>query len=125
MNLHKIKGRSFSQGPNPNPVSTLKKSQQRLRMKKEVDEVRRKLDEIPEKVRKTTWYHIMKDHALSEQDVIEMINDTSLSDRQFLTLFKLLKQKWGKGIVTKNIANKLIERKGILDTFFTKVKLDS
>ena len=56
-------------------------------MKKEVDEVRRKLDEIPEKVRKTTWYHIMKDHALSEQDVIEMINDTNLSDRQFLTLF--------------------------------------
>ena len=125
MNLHKIKGRSFSKGPNPNPVFTLKKSQQRLRMKKEVDEVRRKLDEIPEKVQKTTWYHIMKDPALYEQDVIEMINDTNLSDRQFLTLFKLLKQKWGKGIVTKNITNKLIERKGILDTLFTKVKLDS
>ena len=90
MHLHKIKGRSFSQGPNPNPISTLKTSQQRLRMKKEVDEVRRKRDEIPEKVWKTSWYHIMKDHALSEQDVIEMINDTSLSDRQFLTLLSYL-----------------------------------
>ena len=27
--------------------------------------------------------------------------------------------------MTKNITTKLIERKGILDTFFTKVKLDS
>ena len=36
-----------------------------------------------------------------------------------------MRRKWGHQIVTKNITKKLISRKTLLDSFFSKLTLDS
>ena len=71
-------------------------------------------------------YHISKieENPLSEDEVIELIKDNNLSDKQVLNICQLLRQKWGRKVITSNIAEKLVKRKSILDQFFTLIKLD-
>ena len=60
------------------------------------------------------------------EDIIEIIQDNNLSDRAMLRVIQKLTEKWGKeNVITKNIAKKLVNRKKILDNFFTKRWLDN
>ena len=65
-------------------------------------------------------------NPLTEDDVIEIIQDNNLSDRAMLKIVQKLTEKWGKeNVITKSIAKKLVKRKKILDHFFTKRWLDN
>ena len=57
----------------------------------------------------------MQADPLTEDNVIEIIQDNNLSDRQILNICKYIRQKWGRNIISPNIKGKLVDRKGILD----------
>ena len=59
-----------------------------------------------------------------EEEIIDIIHNNDLADRQILIILSFLTKKWGCKIVTKNIAKKLIARKSLLDSFFTRQTLD-
>ena len=48
-----------------------------------------------------------------------------MADSQVINILSYLRKKWGHQIVTKNITKKLISRKSLLDSFFSKLTLDS
>ena len=56
---------------------------------------------------------------LSENDIIELITDNNLSDRNILRILQKLRRTFGNKVITKNIAKKLIAKKKVLDNFFT------
>ena len=79
--------------------------------------------------------NIIKDHPdvlsqqnanpLSEEDIIELIHDTNVSDRTILKILQTLTKKWGRrNVVTPNVRDNLVRRKKILEPFFTKLVLD-
>ena len=116
------------------PISSLSKAQQHVRGKEDVESIRRVLFEAPENVKKIMWNEIIKDcpyylnkieeNPLTEEEVIELIKDNNLSDRQVVNICTFLRQKWGKQAITQNIAGKLVKRKRILDQFFTDGRLE-
>ena len=55
---------------------------------------------------------------------MHIIQDNNLADCQILKIIVTLSKKWGRSIVTPNIAKKLIARKSLLDVYFTKCTLD-
>ena len=67
----------------------------------------------------------MQADPLTEDNVIEIIQDNNLSDRQILNICKYIRQKWGRNIISPNIKGKLVDRKGILDQFFSRTTLDA
>ena len=117
------------------PFSTLKKTQLLKRSKKEAQKIKKVLFDAPDGAKKTMWDNIIKDcpyymnklkeNALTEEEVIELIKDNNLSDRQVVNICKFLKEKWGQETITPNISRKLTKRKSILDQFFTFKKLDA
>ena len=62
---------------------------------------------------------------LTETETIDLIQDNNMTDSQILKIFSYLSKKWGRKIVTKKIAQKLISRKSLLKNFFTKKVLDT
>ena len=118
------------------------------RMKKSLEEVskgeyyrRRKqtekrivdmLKQFPEKTRKSIVKSIIKENPdlidemdpLSEDDIIDIIKDNSMSDRLMLCILRKLRKKWGRSIITPNIRECLRKRKLLVDDFFTLVTLD-
>ena len=117
------------------PISSLKRSHQYQRTKDEAESIRKNLFDIPEKFKKSMITEIVKDtpfyfnkidmNPLSEEEIIELIKDNNLSDRQVLNICKFLRQKCGRKVITPNILNKLKERKSMFNQFFTEVRLDS
>ena len=115
-------------------LSSLKKSQLHVRCKEEIQSIRKALFDAPENHQKSMWNQLIKDcpyymdkvkeNPLTEAEVIELIKDNNLSDRQVLNICKFLRQKWGKEVITPNISKKLIKRKTILHQFFTETRLD-
>lgn len=55
----------------------------------------------------------------SEDEVIDMIKDANLTDRQVLVILSHVRKKFGKNVVTSKIKEKLRDRKRILDEFMT------
>lgn len=68
--------------------------------------------------------HIGSMEPLNENEVIELIQDNNLADSQILKILSYLSKKWGRRVVTKNIAKQLVLRKSILDSFYTTRTLD-
>ena len=114
-------------------LSSLKRSQLFVRSKEEVESIKKVLFEAPDNVQKSMWNGLLKDcpfymnkikeNPLTEEEVIDLIKENNLSDRQLLNICHFLRQKWGKEAITSNIKKKLGERKGILDQFFTQTRL--
>ena len=48
-----------------------------------------------------------------------MIKDSNISDKKMLLILQKMRQKWGRKIITPNIAKILVKRKTIMDQFFT------
>ena len=63
-------------------------------------------------------------YPLNEDDVMEMVRDVNLSDRQVLKILTIIRRKWGKHKVTSNIKTTLKERKQLLSHLFTVEYLD-
>ena len=61
-------------------------------------------------------------NPLTESEVISIINNASLSDRQFHIIHEELQKKWGSSIKTPNITAALAMRKKIFADLFDKVK---
>ena len=133
--LSHVKIHSSNKKCNLKPLSSLKKSQKRERMKKEVEKMKRALFQVPDDVQMSMWKDLLndcpiyfdkiKENPITEEEVINIIKDNNLSDRQVLNICKFIRNKWGREAITVNIAKKLINRKNILDQFFTEIRLDS
>ena len=67
----------------------------------------------------------MKDNPMTEAEIIDLIKDNNLSDKQLLSICKFLRNKFGREVITPNISLKLIKRKSLLDQFFSERRLDS
>ena len=114
--------------------SSLKKAQQYNRRREEIDKMKRVLSTVPESMKKSMWNELldvcphymdkMKTYPLEENEVIKLITDNNLSDKQVLKICQYLRQKWGKEIISKNIRQKLVSRKKCLDEFYTEIRLD-
>ena len=48
---------------------------------------------------------------LTESDIIQMIQENSMSDKNMLNILQKIRKKFGTKFVAKNIARKLKERK--------------
>ena len=117
------------------PMSILNRSNQYKRAKKEIENIKRKLFEAPDSIQKGMWKGIIKDcpyyinkikeNPLTEEEVIGLIKDNNLSDRQVLNICHFLRQKWGREVISPNIAATLRKRKTILDQFFTLTTLNA
>ena len=116
-------------------ISMLKRSQLYVRVKEEAASIKKRISEVPKHVEEiiskevskdlVAHYSKMKENPLTEAEVIDIIKDNNLSDKQLLNICKFLRNKWGRGIITPNISLKLIKRKSILDQFFCERQLDS
>ena len=117
------------------PWSQLSKRQQQRRTKENIHTVKTILTENNNVGRNIKWKDILKENPnylekeefnpLTEDEVMEMIQDNNISDRTMINIIKTLAKKWGrKQTITPNIRSKLVDRKNILDTFFTKLLLD-
>ena len=63
----------------------------------------------------------INDNPLTEEDIVEMIQDYNLTDTTMINILKKLARKWGRdNVITKNISKKLVNRKKLTDQFFTK-----
>jgi len=61
---------------------------------------------------------------LTEDEIIDIIKDLSISHRVLLQILSHLKKKWGRKVITTNGKNSLRDRKLIVQDFFTLVTLD-
>ena len=68
---------------------------------------------------------ILKPSLFQENEVIAIIHSNNLADSQVINILSYLRKKWGHKVVTKNITKKLISRKSLLDSYFSKLTLDS
>ena len=114
------------------PFENLSKSEynkRRLKIEKRICE---EIKKFPELSRKSIVRKIIKENPgavkemdpLTEEEIIDMIKDLSISDRVLLQILSHLRKKWGRKVVTKNIKNYLRDRKLLVADFFTVVTLD-
>jgi hypothetical protein len=98
-------------------------------MKKIVDKFNRDIMDFSEEDKKKMFQRLVKSNPevldlystnpLSEEDVIEMVRDGNLSDRQVLKILVILRRRWGRKAITANIQKLLKERKELLTHLFT------
>ena len=116
-------------------IGMLKKSQLYKRAKEDAVAIRNRLTEVPKTAQEIIWkevskdipvnYRKMKDNPMTEAEIIDLIKDNNLSDKQLLSICKFLRNKFGREVITPNISLKLIKRKSLLDQFFSERRLDS
>ena len=59
----------------------------------------------------------------TEEDIIELVRDVNLSDRQCMRILAKMRQKWGRELITGNITKVLIDTKRKLSHLFTCTQL--
>ena len=107
----------------------LSRQQQLDRMKKIVDKFNEDIKDFSEEDKKKMFQRLVKSNPdvlnlystnpLSEEDVIEMVRDGNLSDRQVLKILVIIRRRWGSKAITANVQKLLKERKKLLDHLFT------
>ena len=114
------------------PLETVSRSAYNKRRRQTEKIISDQLKQFPELTRKTIVKNILKENPclvndmdpLTEDEVLDMIKDLSISDRVMLQILQNMRKKWGRKIVTPNIRNCLRDRKLLVDEFFTLVTLD-
>ena len=71
-----------------------------------------------------TFKNLLEMKQIDEEDLIQMIKNASLTDRQALTILSCLRDKWGNKIITKGVREVLVKRKRIFDSFFEREYVD-
>ena len=67
----------------------------------------------------------MNTNPLTEEDIVQMIQDYNLTDKTMINVLQKLSKKWGReNVMTKDIQRKLVKRKKLTDQFFSKIWLD-
>ena len=67
----------------------------------------------------------MNTNPLTEEDIVQIIQDYNLTDRTMINILQKLSKKWGReNVMTKDIQRKLVKRKKLTDQFFSKIWLD-
>ena len=56
---------------------------------------------------------------MTEEDIVEFVRDINLSDRQCMKIVAKMREKWGKEVVSQNVAKALVEMKRKLSHLFT------
>ena len=84
-----------------------------------------KWNEVLKKSEADISEHFSNLEPLTETETVDLIQDNNLTDCQILKIFSYLSKKWGRKVVTKRIAKKLIARKSLLNNFLTKQILDT
>jgi hypothetical protein len=64
------------------------------------------------------------ENPLTEEDILEMVHNANLSDRQLLKVLAVIRRKWGRKCITPNIRDKLKEKKELLSHLFDKKWID-
>ena len=117
-----------SKQPSPNkPIESLSKSEYNKRRLKTEKRICEEIKKFPELTRKSIVRNILKENPgavkemdpLTEDEIIDIIKDLSISDRVLLQILGHLRKKWGRKVVTKNIKNCLRDRKLLVADFFT------
>lgn len=107
---------------------------QLARIRKMASTFSMEVNTLPEKDRKRLFQKLVRDdpnllskysdNPLTEEDVIEMIRDANLSDRQLLKVLSVIRRRWGKKAITPNMKKVLRDRKQLLAHLFTVETLD-
>ena len=110
-------------------LEELSRQQQLDRMKKIVDKFNEDIMDFSEEDKKKMFQRLVKSNPdvldlystnpLSEEDVIEMVRDGNLSDRQVLKILVIIRRRWGSKAITPNMQKLLKERKELLNHLFT------
>ena len=115
----------------------LSRKQAKIRAKQDLEEITKIIQRNGTTGKAYLWKNLLKnnpealenegitENPLSEEDIIMMIQDNNMSDRAMHKIISSMSKKWGRSnVITKNISKKLIERKKLLDPFFTQLYLD-
>ena len=104
-------------------------SRKSKRMKKIAQDVNDQISILSDKDKNMIIKYLMEQNTdkvdkfsqcpLDEEDVIGMVKDVNLSDRQVLHILTKIRAKWGNHIVTPNIKSTLKERKQIVSHLYT------
>ena len=111
------------------PLEDLSRKQQLNRMKKIVEQFNIDTKDFSVEDKRKIFKQLVKtnpeilntyaSNPLTEEDVIEMVRDGNLSDRQVLKILVIIRRRWGKKAITANIQKLLKERKELLTHLFT------
>ena len=110
------------------PLEHVSRSMLLKRMKKQAASINSQIDATPAVGKTILWKELVKynpslldkkEDPLTEEEVIEMIQDANLSDNTMVKILKKLRKKWGMKAITPNIRRQLIKRKTITNKFFT------
>lgn len=58
-------------------------------------------------------------NKFNEKDIIELVRDINLSDRQCIKILAKMREKWGRDVITSNIRDVLVDTKRSLKHLFT------
>ena len=110
-------------------VEEMSRVTQLARMKRVVSDFGRSLNSFGEEDRKRMFKQLVRENPdilttcsfnpLTEEDVVEMVIDANLADRQILRILTVIRRRWGKKAITPNIKKLLTERKQLLAHLFT------
>ena len=114
------------------PIENLSKSEYNKRRLQTEKRICEEIKKFPELSRKAIVRNILKENPgavkemdpLTEDEIIDIIKDLSISDRVLLQILSHLRKKWGRKVVSKKIKNYLRDRKLLVTDFFTQVTLD-
>ena len=106
--------------------------QRRKRIKYICDNFLKSMEEFSEDEQKEKFVKLLKrnpnlfdklgrkfENKFTEIDVIKLVRDVNLSDRQCLKILAKMREKWGRNIITPNISKVLIDTKRSLKHLFT------
>ena len=108
-------------------VENISRAQLLTRMKKNAEDISKKIQSEDNTGRPILWRELLKQNSsiinnketLTEEEVIQILKDTNISDRKMIAILKKIKEKWGKGVVTPNMRHLLIKRKALMKRFFS------
>ena len=62
-------------------------------------------------------------NPLDEDDLVEIVTDNNLSDKQLLKIVTRMRKKWGRKVITSKVKQMLKKRKSLLSHLFTVERL--
>jgi uncharacterized protein with PIN domain len=104
------------------------------RMHAIVDEFNANIADLPDSDKRKVFKAMVRENPevldcyiqnpLDESDIVEMIRDVNLSDRQLLKILAIVRRKWGNDKITPNVKAMLKEKKQLVNHLFKPEWLD-
>ena len=108
-------------------VENMSRAQLLRRMKKNAADISKIIKSEDNTGRPILWRELLKQNSsiinnkesLTEEEIIQILKDTNISDRKMISILKRINEKWRKGLVTPNMTQLLINRKTLMKRFFS------